>query len=138
MTDLATTVARWRDSASAGQTRYSEGVQATQVDVVGRAIAAQPKLLTNFQQAVTSGRWARNLQDRGTAGWKSATLAKASNYATGIAAGVDDYQRSMQTWLPIIQSAAASVQSMPNTSFADSIARMTAFATALHNAKLAQ
>lgn len=138
MADLATTVQRWRESSAQGQARYAEGIQATQVDVVGRAIAAQPKLLTNFQQAVTSGRWARGLSDRGTAGWKAAALAKAGNYATGIAAGADDYQRAMQTWLPIIQSAAASVQAMPNGSFQDSLNRMTAFATQLHNAKLAQ
>jgi hypothetical protein len=138
MADLATTVQRWRDSASAGQQRYTEGVQATQVDVVGRAIAAQPKMLAGVQQAITSGRWARRLQERGTAGWKAATVAKAANYATGIAAGADDYQRAMQEWLPIIQSAASSVQSMPNTSFQDSLNRMTAYATALHNAKLAR
>lgn len=138
MADLAQTVERWASSSAAGQQRYTEGVQATQVDVVGRAVAAQPKLLQNFQQAVTSGRWARGLQDRGTAGWKQQTLAKAANYGTGIAAGRDDYQRAMQTWLPIIQSAAASVQSMPNASFQDSLNRMTAFATALHNAKLSQ
>ena len=138
MADLATTVQRWRDSASIGQTRYAEGVQATQVDVVARAVAAQPKLLANVQQAITSGRWARRLQERGTAGWKSATLAKASNYSTGIAAGADNYQRAMTEWLPIISSAAASVQSMPNTSFQDSLARMNAFATALHNAKLSR
>jgi hypothetical protein len=138
MADLATTVQRWRDSASQGQQRYQEGVQATQVDVVGRAVAAQPKMLANVQQAITSGRWARRLQEKGTAGWKAATIAKASNYATGIAAGADDYQRAMQEWLPIIQSASASVQSMPNTSFQDSLNRMTAFATALHTAKLAR
>lgn len=138
MADLATTVQRWRDSASQGQQRYTEGVQQTQVDVVGRAIAAQPKMLAGVQQAITSGRWARRLQERGTAGWKAATVAKAANYATGIAAGADDYQRAMQEWLPIIDSAAASVHAMPNASFADSLNRMTAFATALHNAKLAR
>ncbi len=138
MADLATTVARWRDSASVGQQRFSEGVQATTKDVVSLAVAAQPKLLANFNQAVQSGFWARRLGERGTAGWKAATIAKAANYAVGIAAGVDDYQKAMQTWLPIIQSAAASVQGMPNTSFADSVARMTAFATALHNAKLSR
>lgn len=138
MADLATTVQRWKDSASLGQTRYAEGVQATQVDVVGRAIQAQPKLLTNVTQAISSGRWARRLADVGTAGWKQATLAKASNYATGIAAGGDKYQAAMQTWLPIITSASASVQSMPNSSFQDSLNRMTAFATLLHNAKLAR
>lgn len=138
MADLATTVQRWKESASLGQTRYAEGVQASQVDVVGRAISAQPKLLANVTQAITSGRWARALSEVGTAGWKQQTLAKASNYATGIAAGGDKYQKAMQVWLPIIDSAAASVQGMPNTSFQDSINRMTAFATALHNAKLAR
>lgn len=138
MADLATTVARWRDSAAQGQQRYQDGVQATQKDVVGLAIAAQPKMLASFQHAVNSGRWSRRLSEVGNAGWKAKTLAKASNYSTGIAAGADDFQRAMQTWLPIIQSAAASVQSMPRATFNDSIARMTAFATALHNAKLAQ
>jgi len=138
MADLATTVQRWQQSAGMGQARYTEGVQATQKDVVALAVAAQPKLLTNFQQAVQSGFWARRLQARGTQGWKTQTIAKAANYATGIAAGVADYQSAMQTWLPIIQSAAASVAQMPNTSFQDSLNRMSAFATALHNAKLAR
>src|SRR4051812_42650932 len=123
MADLATTVSRWRDSASVAQGRYTEGVQQTQVDVVGRAISAQPKLKAGFNQAVDSGRRARNLADVGTAGWKQATVAKASNYATGIAAGADKYQRSMSTWLPIIQGAASSVQGMPNASFQDSLNR---------------
>lgn len=138
MADLARTVERWASSAAQGQQRYLEGVQGTQVDVVGRAVAAQPKLLANVQQAISSGRWARRLQEVGTAGWKSKTVAKAANYGVGIAAGRDEYQRAMQTWLPIIDSAAASVQSMPNGSFQDSLNRMTAFATALHNAKLSQ
>lgn len=138
MADLATTVARWRDSASAAQQRFVEGVQSSQVDVVGRAVAAQPALLSGFTQSVTSGRWARRLQEVGTAGWKASTVAKAANYSVGISAGVEDYQRAMTTWLPIIQSAAASVQAMPNTSFQDKLNRMTAYATALHNAKLAQ
>lgn len=138
MADLATTVQRWKDAAALGQSRYVEGVQATQVDVVGKAIAAQPKLLAEFQKSIVSGRWARRLGEVGTAGWKAKTVAKASNYATGIAAGGDDFQKAMQTWLPIIQSAAASVQSMPKVTLQDSIARMTAFATALYNAKQAQ
>ena len=138
MADLATTVSRWRDSAAVGQQRYTEGVQATQEDVVGKAIAAQSALLANFTQAVSSGRWARRLGEIGNAGWKSKTLAKAANYGVGITAGVDEYQRQMQTWLPIIDAAAASVNAMPSGTLAASIARMTAFATALNNAKLSR
>ena len=138
MTDLATTVQRWQQSTGTGQQRYSEGVQATQKDVVALAINAQQKMLTNVTQAVTSGFWARRLQARGTAGWKSQTIAKAANWSVGIQAGLQDYQTAMQTWLPIIQAAAASVAGMPNATFQDSLNRMTAYATALHNAKLAR
>ena len=138
MADLAQTVQRWKDAAGSGQTRYVEGVQGTTVDVVQRAIASQQKLLTNFQQAISSGFWARRLGEVGTAGWKAATVAKAANYSVGINAGAPKYQAAMQTWLPIIQAAAASVKSTPAVTFQDSLNRMTNFATALHNAKLAR
>jgi hypothetical protein len=136
MFDLQQAVQRWKDGASTGQTRFVEGVQATTVDPTQLAIAAQAKLLAGFNDAVQSGRWARNLASVGAAGWKQATLAKANNYSTGISAGAGNYQSAMQTWGPIIDSAASQVATMPNNSFADSLARMNAFATALHNAKL--
>lgn len=136
MTDLATTVSRWQQSAGTAQTRFTEGVQATTKDPTQLAISAKTKLLQGFNDAVQSGRWERNLAAVGQAGWKTATLAKANNYSTGIQAGAPKFQASMQKWLPIINSASAQVQSMPNNSFADSLARMNAFATMLHNAKL--
>ena len=138
MADLATTVERWASSGATAQARYTEGVQNTQKDVVALAVAAEGKLLAGVTAAIQSGFWRRRLQEKGTAGWKAATLAKASNYATGFQAGRQAYQESMQTWLPIIDSAAASVRAMPNNSFQDSLNRMTQFATLLHNAKLAR
>lgn len=137
MADWARAGQRWVDSAGLGQQRYTEGIQASQVDVVARAISAQPKMLANVTQAITTGRWARGLQQVGTAGWKAAALAKASNYSTGITAGKAKYDTAMQTWGPVIDAAAASVHNMPNATFQDSINRMTAFSTALHNRKLA-
>lgn len=138
MADLATTVSRWQQSAGSAQTRYAEGIQASTVDVVARAVAAKNKLVANFNDAVNRGAWERGLQDKGTAGWKAASIAKANNYSTGIQAGVGNYQTAMNTWLPIIMSVSAQVQSMPNNSFADSLARMQANATLLHNQKLAR
>lgn len=137
-TDLATTVSRWTQSASGAQTRFTEGVQSTTKDPTALAVAAQAKLTAGFNDAVNSGRWARNLQAVGGAGWKAATVAKANNYSTGISAGTPKFQAAMQTWLPIIQSAAQQVQSMPNNSFSDALARSNAMATLLHNAKLAR
>jgi hypothetical protein len=138
MATLQQTVDRWKAGAGVGQTRFVEGVQGTTKDPTQAAIAAQSKLLQGFNDAVQSGRWARNLAAVGAAGWKQATLDKANNYSTGIAAGANKYATAMQTWLPIIEGAASQVQSMPNNSFADSLARMNAMATALHNAKLSR
>jgi len=135
MADLATTISRWQQGAAAGQQRYVEGVQTTSKDPVAAAIRAQGALVQNFTQAVTSGRWARNLQAVGKAGWQQAVQAKAGNYSTGIAAGVPNYERAMATWLPRIQQAAASVQTMPSGTLQLNLARSNAFATALYNAK---
>jgi hypothetical protein len=41
----------------------------------------------------------------------------------------------MTTWLPIINQAAAQVNSMPKATIEDSAARARAFMLALHNAK---
>lgn len=132
---LATTLSRWQQGASAGQQRYVEGVQNTTKDPIASAIRAQGALLSNFADSVNSGRWARGLQSVGKGGWQAAVQAKAGNYSTGIAAGAENYNRAMTTWLPRIQQAAATVQQMPSGTLSQNLARSNAFATALYNAK---
>jgi len=138
MATLQQTVDRWTQSAGTAATRYTEGVQGTTVDVVGRAIANQAGLLNNFNTAVTSGHWANRLSAVGTGGWKTATVAKAANYSTGFTAGAPKFSAAMQTWLPIIQGAAQQVKSTPATTFQARLQRAADFATLLHNAKLAR
>jgi len=135
---LQQTVDNWSNSAATAQQDYVTGVQNTTVDVVGRAIANGAVAAANYAQAITSGRWAAKLSAVGTQGWKSATQAKANNYGTGIAAGKTKYQTAMQTWLPIIDNAAQTVNNMPSGTLAASLARANAFATALYNAKRGQ
>lgn len=131
--DAATATQRWQQGAAQGQTRYTEGVQATNIDVVGRAIAQQAVLVANFSQAVSSGKWARNLGAVGTAGWKAAAVAKANNYSTGINASAGKYQAAIAPVLAFEATLQSQVQSMPKGTLADSIARMNAWATGLYN-----
>ena len=138
MATLQQTVDRWTQSAGTATTRYTEGVQGTTVDVVGRAIANQAGLLNNFNAAVTSGHWANRLGAVGTAGWKAATVAKAANFGVGLQAGAPKFQAAMQIWLPIIQGAAQQVKSTPATTFQARLQRASDFATLLHNAKLSR
>ncbi len=133
--DLNTTTTNWLQRSQASQQAFVDGVQNTSVDPVARAIQNQGALLAGFTQAVTSGRWARNLAAVGKQGWQAATIAKAGNYGVGIAAGESKYASAMTTWLPRIHQAAASARAMPSGSIAASNARSAAFATALYNAK---
>lgn len=136
--DASTAAQRWQASAATAQQRFAEGVQATTADVVGLAIAAQGALLQNFQQAVTSGRWQRRLQETGTQGWKQATVAKANNYATGINASGNKYQTAYADMLPTMQSLQAQIEGMPSGTIDASIARSAAWQTGMHNWKLSQ
>jgi hypothetical protein len=138
MATLQQTVDRWASSAAGAEQKFKDGISGTTVDPTQLAIAAQGKLVAAFNESVSSGRWARNLAQAGKQKWQTNSLNKSSNWTTGISAGKDAYQAAMQVWLPIIDGIAQNVRAMPNNSFGDSIARMTAMATQLHNAKLSR
>jgi hypothetical protein len=133
--DLGTTVSNWTNGASTGQAKYVQGIEGTTVDPTQLAIRSQSALLANFTQAVTSGRWASQLAKAGKAKWQQNSIDKAGNWATGISTGATAYSTAMQTWLPRIQTAAASVRNMPSGTLAASQARSAAFMAALYNAK---
>jgi hypothetical protein len=133
---LQTTVQRWQNAASVASQRYADGVAATDVDVVGRAVQAQDALLSNFQAAVQSGLWARRLQAVGTAGYKAAVAAKgAANYQTGIAAGVNKFQQKMQQVLAYEAQLQAQIDAMPSGTPAANDARMLAWANGMRQGK---
>src|SRR5881392_1454036 len=112
---LQQTVANWQAGTATGQQRYLDGVAGTTVDVVGRAIQSQNALLANFQQAVSSGLWARRLSAVGTQGWKSAVAAKGgTNWTTGIQAGGAKYQAKMQAVLSVEEGLQAQIDQMPS------------------------
>ena len=133
--DLQTTINNWTTKASGAQQAYVDGINNTQVDPTQRAIANQSGMLAGFNNAVNSGFWARRLSAVGKAGWQSASVAKAANYGTGIAAGKDAYSNAMATWLPIIDQTAAAAKNMPGGSLSANLARANYFATQLYNRK---
>ncbi|HVE35379.1 MAG TPA: hypothetical protein VNC18_17570 [Gemmatimonadaceae bacterium] len=131
--DAATAAQRYVAGASQGQARFVEGVQNTQKDPTALAIAAQNKMLANVTAAITSGKYARGLSRVGKQGWITATVAKAANYSVGVQAGASKYEQAIGPVLQQIASLQSQINQMPNGSFQDSIARMVAFSTGLHN-----
>lgn len=132
---LAQTVQAWTNSGATAQANYVSGIQSSTKPIVQAAIASQGAMVANFNQAVQSGRWASKLSAVGDAGIKAAAVAKAANFSNGLTQGQAKYQTAMQTWLPIIDAAAANANAMPSGSLAQNLARANAFATSLYNAK---
>jgi hypothetical protein len=130
--DANTAADRWVGSAGMAQSRYTEGVQATNIDPTARAIAQQGKLLTNFTTAVNNGRWQRALQRVGAAGWKSATVAKAANYGTGINASRQKFLDAIGPVLAFMGQLQQQIESMPDNTIQDAINRSAAWQMGLH------
>lgn len=133
---LSEWASNWTNSAGQAQANYAAGVQATDVDVVGRAIASQSAMVSNFTASVTNGTWARNLSAVGTQGWKTATVAKAANFGVGFTAGAQKYAAAMQTWGPRIQQISAAAKAMPGGTTENRIARSVYLQRQLHAAKV--
>ena len=121
----------WSTGVSGASQKYTDGIQATTVDVVGKAIANQGALLANFTQAVQSGEWARRLAAVGTSGWKSAAIAKAANYVTGASAGKPRYDNFAQQAQPFWANASQAIDGMPSGSRAAALGRVGAWMDAM-------
>ncbi len=125
----------WQTGVGGASQKYSDGINNTTVDVVGKAIAQQAALLANFSSAVTSGEWARRLAAVGTAGWKAAAIAKAANYANGATAGLPRYQNFAQQAQPFWANASSAIDGMASGNKAASMARVSAWYDAMQTFK---
>jgi hypothetical protein len=117
----------WSSGVSGASQKYVDGIRNTNVDVVGRALAAQDRLLAGFTQAVQSGEWARRLGAVGTQGWKSAAEAKAANYTTGATAGRSRFDNFASKAQPVWSQLSAAIDNMPAGGKANALNRVGAW-----------
>lgn len=123
----------WTNSGGRAATAFTEGVQQTTKDQAALAVAQQATLLSNFTQAVTSGRWAAGVTRRGTAYWKAQTIAKAPNYTQGFTAGASNFASAIGK---IIQAEQGIVNALPpRGDINQNLQRANAFALAMHSMK---
>ena len=90
-------------------------------------------MLQGVQQAVTSGLWAARVNAVGTNGWKSATVARIANYATGFQAGAAKQAASIQKIISAEQNIVPSLP--PRGTYDQNKQRATAFMDAMHALK---
>jgi hypothetical protein len=125
--------ANWTASAGRAQTAFAEGVQSTQKDQAGLAVAAQARLVANFNDAVNSGRWAQGVQRGGTAYWKQQTQAKAANYGVGFSAGATAFGNAIGKIIAAEQNIVAGLPARGDVN--QNLDRARAFGLAMHSLK---
>lgn len=126
-TDASAVAAKWQSRTSAAQQDYVDGVNNTQKDPTQLAINAQARLLTNFQNAVNSGKWANRLRAIGKGGWQAAVDAKANNFSTGVNAATAKVTAAFQPLLQYENNLQQQVDAMPNITDTDRENRMLAW-----------
>lgn len=110
MKTAAQAAANWAQSAGRAATEYQTGIENYSGDWAGATTRQQAVLVSNWTQAVNSGRWAQGVQNVGTNGWKQRTVAKIGNYSTGFTAGAS---RQATAIAKILSAEANIVSSLP-------------------------
>lgn len=118
--------------ASAASDDYRKGVMRVNRSPGEAAAAAQDKMLTNVQQAVTSGRWAQRVRSVSLGDWQQKTAdVGAARYSQGIQAARPKIEARAGQLLAAVDAARAKIQSMPSTTKEQRIARSVAFQQAM-------
>ena len=125
--------ANWANSAPRAATDWEAGVQGYNGDWAGATTRQQAVMSTNWNQSVSSGRWANGINAIGTAGWKQRTTSKSANYTTGFTAGAANQAAAAQK----IQSALANLVPAlpPRGSYEQNKVRSTTLMDGLHALK---
>lgn len=102
--------ALWASKFGGSAERYKAGIARTQGNPAQKAIAAQDRLLTGFNEAVTSGRWANSLSKVTEAAWKQAATEKgAPALATAARVAQEKVARAEAVMGPIRDSIVSSL-----------------------------
>lgn len=125
--DAQSVAQKWSQRSQAAAGDYTSGVQNTSSDPTALAIAAGQRYIQRVTDAFNSGKWANGLRRVGKAGWQSATVAKAANFSTGVAAAESKVAAAFGPLLAYEATLQSRIESMPNVTAADRKARMVAW-----------
>lgn len=118
----------WQGSQARATTAYTQGVVAYNGDWAGATTRQQAVMQQNWIAALPT--WASRVQAVGTAGWKTATEAKAANYGTGFGAGANNYATAAAKVLNALQTGVSSLP--PRGDINQNLQRSNALALYMH------
>lgn len=128
--------AKWGQRLKGSTEDIRRGIGRVQTAPGEAAVRQQDKLVSRFQESVSSGRWAAATRSVSLQDWQQAASEKGVGR---IAAGVDAAQpkqaQMASRLLAAVDSAAAKVNAMPSTTLEDNINRMATFAREMSKSK---
>ena len=130
--NVAASIEKWKKNMAASGEAMKAGILATTESPTQKAAAAQDKYAAGVNEAVSSGRYARNLQAVTLQDWQSAASTKGvTNMTNGVRSLTPRAQRGMQDQMAYAQTVSDQVQGMPNTTESDADQRMLAAVNAM-------
>lgn len=105
---------------------YEAGVNRVTVAPGTQAAAKQKKMKANLVKAIDSGKWARRVAAVSLEDWKAAASVKGSGrIASGIEGANGKVLAFAEQVLPVLTRIKAEIDTMPDLTLEDGIARMT-------------
>lgn len=136
-TDPTAAASKWARKMQAASQDYTDGVMAVQQAPGALAVKNQAALVSNFNESVSSGKWARNTQAVDLPSWQQrTTTVGAPRLASGAVAAQPKVQAFMTQFLPFEQNVVNQVKaSMPRGSTEQNIQRAVAVMNGLSKFK---
>jgi hypothetical protein len=119
---------RWSQGLSGAAQKITDGVNAVTTAPSQKAIAAQQKMVTNWNASITGGKWKTNLGKVTLAQWQSDMITKGvPRISSGALAANSKMQAFASQLIPFEQQLQNTINAMPKLTLQDSIARATAW-----------
>jgi hypothetical protein len=129
----AQAAAAWQASAGTAAANYQAGINGYNGDWAGTTVNAYSNWVSGLANAQAQGLWQRGVQAAGTAGWKSASVAKVGNYSTGFTAGAGEYTQAIGKVMNALNNIVPSLP--PRGTFDQNKLRATTLMDSLHALK---
>lgn len=125
---------KYRSGVQGGASAYQAGINSVKTAPSQKAIAQKAKMVTNWMNAVNSGKWEEKMGEVTLTQWQQASVNKGAQNYTASAEGASSKWGAWATdAFPVIAQIQAEVDAMPSTSLQDNIQRMIYNVTEMAN-----
>lgn len=127
---------KWVTNSQNSVQHLVSGINGVTESPMEKAAQKQDKLVQNWTAAVNSGKWAAGLRAVSMEQWKKITAEKCQQrYSPGIKAAQPKMEAYIDQVTPHIENGLQQLESMPDLTLQDSIARSAFFITHMSNFK---